>query len=99
MPTLGRETCFNTGVGDDDEADDVMLIFILVNPVVDRNFLFKKKNMLTRTCVCFRFYTIKSRDVTVIHELIFLEMMCDTLYKASFRNFGVAGYRDRNYHL
>jgi len=38
MPTLCRKTCFNTGVGDDDGADDVMLIFVLVNPVVDRIF-------------------------------------------------------------
>lgn len=42
MPTLSRKTCFNTGVSDDDGADDVMLIFVLVNPVADRNvFLIK----------------------------------------------------------
>lgn len=40
MPTLGRKTCFNTGVGDDGGADDVMLIFVLVNPVVDRYYFF-----------------------------------------------------------
>lgn len=62
MPTLGRKTCFNTGVGDDDGTDDVMLIFVLVNPVADRNVFFNKTaNTLTRTCVCFRFYSRKSR--------------------------------------
>lgn len=87
--------------GDDDGADDVMLIFVCTRQSGRRqNFFFK--NMLTRTrSVCFHFYLIKSRrdrysraDPPRINDVRYTP-------RASFSDFGVAScrYRHRNDHV
>lgn len=77
--------------GDDDGADDVMLIFVCTRQSGRRQKFFLK-NMLTRTrSVCFHFYVIKSRrdrysraaDPPRINDVRYTP-------QASFRDFGVA---------